>query len=260
MIKDYYQILGVDRDVDAETLKKTYRTLAQEHHPDHNDGAEDAEEKFKEISEAYSVLSDPDKRQVYDMTGSVSGSGGFRTTGDPCSMFFGGRSPFGVPRPNPPMRGQSIQISLEITLADALLGAETHLEYQLHSACSSCEGRGGTDMEMCDACNGRGFIQQQQGSMFIQHGCDQCDAQGQKIKTPCSPCAGRGIIPETKGIKLSVPAGVKQGNTMRLAGQGGVGFNGGPRGDVMVVVNINYPDMSKFDDKEKEQLKELLAK
>jgi len=260
MVKDYYNTLGVSRDVAPDALKKAYRTLAQEWHPDKN-SAEGAEEKFKEISEAYSVLSDPEKRQSYDMTGSPNGSsGGFRTTGDPFGMFFGGRSPFGPPQKNPPMKGQSIQIPLEITVFDALFGAEMSLDYNLTSGCSACSGRGGTEFEMCDQCKGGGFIQQQHGSMFIQQGCDKCEAQGQSIKTPCTPCNGKGVVPEQKILNLVVPSGVKHGNTMRLAGQGGAGFNGGPRGDVMVVVQINYPDVSGIADEEKEKLRQLFSK
>ncbi len=263
MIKDYYQILGVESGVDEDALKKAYRDLAQQWHPDKNpDSAEEAEEKFKEISEAYSVLSDPEKRRSYDLTGSPNGSsGGFKATGDPFSMFFGGRSPFGhAHQANPPMQGQSIQVPLEVTVADALFGAQMSLEYDLQSGCAACNGRGGTEFEMCDPCQGRGFLQVQQGSMFMQRGCDNCQAQGQVVKTPCEPCKGKGVIPERKGINLVIPEGVKHGNTMRLAGQGGAGFNGGPPGDVMVIVQLNYPDVSSLSDEDKEKLKELLSK
>lgn len=260
MIKDYYKILGVDRDADPGVLKKAYRALAHEHHPDKNpDNIEVAEEKFKEISEAYSVLSDPDKKRSYDMTGSPTGrrGGGFSTHGDPFDIF---RQHMRQPQPNPPMRGQSLQIPLEITLADALLGAEMSLEYHLNSGCSTCHGRGGTEFETCKACNGAGFTQTQQGSMFMQQGCGRCSAQGQVVKTPCGPCKGRGVVPETKGINLVVPPGVMHGNTMLLQGQGGAGLNGGPPGDVQVIVNIKYPDMDKISDKEKKQLRSLLTK
>jgi molecular chaperone DnaJ len=265
MTKDYYQVLGVERDVDEASLKKAYRALAQEHHPDKNpDNTEEAEEKFKEISEAYSVLSDPDRRRSYDMTGSpnAEGPGGFRTTGDPFDIF---RNHFGGFQqqhhdPNPPMRGQSIQLPLEVTIADALFGAEMSLEYHLQSGCSACQGKGGTDFEMCPGCQGRGFQQQQQGNMFIQQGCGQCQGKGQIVKTPCEPCKGRGVVPEKKGVNLIVPPGIQHGNTMRLQGQGGAGFNGGPPGDVMVVVQINYPNMDTLSDDEKEKLKELLGK
>lgn len=261
MTKDYYQVLGVERDADQDALKKAYRALAQEHHPDKNpDSTEAAEEKFKEISEAYSVLSDPDRKRAYDMTGSPHGAapGGFHTTGDPFDIF---RQHAYRPRdPNPPMKGQSIKVPLEITVADALFGAEMSLEYHLQSGCSACQGRGGTEFEMCEGCQGRGFQQTQQGGMFIQQGCDQCQAQGQSIKTPCVPCQGRGVVPEKKGINLVVPAGIQHGNSMRLAGQGGAGFNGGPPGDVIVVVQLNYPNMDQLSEDEKSKLKELLSR
>jgi molecular chaperone DnaJ len=263
MIKDYYQVLGVERGADGATLKTEYRKLAHQWHPDKNpDNIEEAEEKFKEISEAYSVLSDPDRRKSYDLTGSPTGGreggfGGFRTTGDPFDIF---RQHMRQQQPNPPMRGQSLQIPLEITLADALLGAEMALEYHLNSGCSACHGRGGTEFEMCSACNGAGFTQTQQGGMFMQQGCGQCRAQGQVIKTPCAPCKGRGVVPETKVINIVVPPGVMHGNTMLLQGQGGAGFNGGPPGDIQVVVQLKYPDMDKISDEEKEQLRSLLTK
>jgi molecular chaperone DnaJ len=260
MVKDYYQILEVDRDVDQEALKKAYRALAQEHHPDKNpDNTEVAEEKFKEISEAYSVLSDPDRKRSYDMTGSANPqSGGFRTTGDPFDIFRQHMQQ--QQQTNPPMKGQSLQIPLEITLADALLGAEMSLEYHLNSGCSACSGRGGTEFEACGACGGSGFTQQQQGNMFIQQGCGACRAQGQIVKTPCTPCGGRGVVPETKGVNIVVPPGVMHGNVMHLPGHGGAGFNGGPKGDIQVVVQLKYPDMDKFSDEEKEQLRTLLTK
>lgn len=262
MIKDYYQMLGVERTADANALKKAYHVLAHEWHPDKNpDNTEEAEEKFKEISEAYSVLSDPDRRRNYDMTGSPNepNRGGFSTTGDPFDIF---RQHMHQQQrqPNPPMKGQSLQIPLEITLADALLGAEMSLEYHLNSGCSACAGRGGTEFEACSACGGSGFTQQQQGNMFIQQGCGACRAQGQIVKTPCDPCGGRGVVPETKGINIAVPPGVVHGNAMHLAGQGGAGFNGGPRGDIQVIVQLKYPDMSNFNDEEKEQLRQLLTK
>lgn len=261
MTKDYYQVLGVDRDADPDALKKAYRALAHLHHPDKNpDNTEEAEEKFKEISEAYSVLSDPDRKRSYDMTGDPGpNSGGFKTTGDPFDIF---RQHFQQQQrqPNPPMKGQSLQIPLDVSLEDALYGAEMSLEYHLNSGCSACEGRGGTDFEACPDCNGAGFQQSQQGSMFIQQGCGRCQAQGQIVKTPCEPCKGRGVVPETKGVNIVVPSGVQHGNTMLLRGQGGAGFNGGPPGDIQVVVQLNYPDMGKFTDEEKEQLRTLLTK
>lgn len=261
MTKDYYQVLGVERDADPAALKKAYRALAQLHHPDKNpDNAEESEEKFKEISEAYSVLSDPDRKRSYDMTGNPNPNrGGFKTTGDPFDIF---RQHFHQQKrqPNPPMKGQSLQLPLEVTLADALLGAEMFLEYHLTSGCAACQGRGGTEFEACADCNGSGFHQSQQGNMFIQQGCGRCQAQGQVVKTPCAPCQGRGVVPETKGVNLAVPPGVQNGNTLLLHGQGGLGFNGGPPGDIQVIVRLKYPDMTKLTDEEKEQLRTLLTK
>jgi molecular chaperone DnaJ len=263
MVKDYYQTLGIEKGAEDEVIKKAYRSLAHEWHPDKNpDNTEEAEEKFKAISEAYSVLSDPKKREAYDLTGSPDGlSGGFKTTGDPFSMFFGGRSPFGQPvQPDPPMKGQSVQIPLEIPLAEALFGTEKSLEYHLTSGCPACAGKGGTEFEACASCDGQGFRQEQRGNMFIQQGCGSCGGKGQTVKTPCETCGGRGIVPEMKNLKMVIPAGIKHGNSMRMAGQGGAGFNGGPRGDVIITVQIEYPNLDNLDADERKQLEQLLIK
>lgn len=262
MAKDYYQILGVPRDADEKSIKKAYRALAHEWHPDKNpDNLEEAEERFKEISEAYSVLSDPEKKRNYDYTGSPEGSmGGFKTTGTPFDIFFGGRNPFqrppGTPRPS---RGQSLQIPLDVALKTAIFGGTHELEYSVNSGCGTCNARGGTEFELCSQCKGSGSVSQQRPGVYIQTTCSNCQGRGEKIKTACVDCSGRGIIHEEKKISLVIPAGIRHGNTLRLQGQGGAGLNGGPRGDILVVVNLVYPDLDKLDEEERSTLERLLS-
>lgn len=263
MIKDYYKILGVERDADAKGIKSSYRNLARKWHPDVNpDNAEDAEEKFKEISEAYSVLSDPEKKKLYDATGSIDPHmGGFKTTGDPFDIFRQHFAGGNIHRaPNPPMRGQSIRMSFHIPLKDALFGGNHDLEYQVQSGCASCAGQGGTEFETCSTCQGSGFIVQRRPGMMMQSNCGACSGRGQSIKSPCVSCSGRGIINEQKNLTVVVPSGIKHGNTMRLQGQGGAGFNGGPRGDVLVDVGVNYPDLGGLNEEERSTLEQLLSK
>lgn len=264
-MKDYYQILGLDRGADPDKIKIAYRALAKKWHPDVNpDNQEEAEEKFKEISEAYSVLSDPDKKSNYDSTGSPEGNpfaGGFRTTGTPFDIFSN-RSPFGERQAGPrPMRGQGVQLTLVLSLKEALLGTDRPLEFNVTSSCSDCGGRGGKEFSLCPNCNGSGFIQRQpQPGMMIQTACSKCGGRGQSIKTPCDVCGGRCIVQDARKLNLVIPPGVKHGNTMRIAGKGGAGFNGGPPGDVMITLNVEYPDLSQLNDDERNQLETLLSK
>ncbi|MBD3260409.1 MAG: DnaJ domain-containing protein, partial [Candidatus Altiarchaeales archaeon] len=258
MVKDYYEILGIARQADGKTIKAAYRKLAQKWHPDRNpENVEEAEEKFKEISEAYSVLSDPEKKKMYDLTGSPSGgSGGFKTTGNPFDIFFGRGNPFGArpPRPPSPKRGQSIGTSFNVTLKEALFGGSRDLSYQVHSGCETCQGRGGVEFETCSDCEGSGFTTQQRPGMVVQTSCSTCRGGGQKVKTPCTSCNGHGVIQEDKKLSVQIPQGIKHGNTLRLHGQGGAGFNGGPRGDVLVDVKVDYPDLSGLTDDERSTL------
>lgn len=264
MVKDYYEILGVDRQADAQTIKSAYRKLAQEWHPDRNpDNLEEAEEKFKEISEAYSVLSDSEKKKMYDLTGSPSGGpGGFKTTGNPFDIFFGRGNPFGFRSagPPPPRKGQSIGTVFNIGLKEALFGGNRDLTYHVQSGCEACRGSGGAEFESCSACEGSGFTTQQRPGMVVQTSCSACGGQGQKVKTPCSSCNGHGVIQEDKKLSVQIPQGIKHGNTLRLHGQGGAGFNGGPRGDVLVDVRVEYPDLSELTDDERSTLEQLLSK
>lgn len=272
-VKDYYQILGVDKGVNDAEVKKAYRELAQQWHPDkhQNDTKSEAEEKFKDISEAYSVLSDTEKRRNYDATGSPDGRGplgsqhsGFRTTGDPLEMFFrqqfgGFSNPVG-PRLPPAMRGQTIQQIIEISLKESLFGSERKITYEVVSACEICRGRGATKFETCSACKGQGGISQRIGNMMMRQVCSECVGDGQKPVEFCNVCEGKGMITQHKTLNVSIPVSVSNGVTLRLSGQGGRGFNGGLDGDVLLSIDVKYPDLSILSDNERMQLGKLLSK
>lgn len=263
MAKDYYQILGIDREADDKTIKSAYRSLARKWHPDVNpDNTEEAEEKFKEVSEAYSVLSDPEKKKLYDATGSTDPrTGGFKTTGDPFDIFRTHFSGMHVNRdPNPPMRGQSLRLDTEISLKESLFGGQRQVEYHVQSGCESCNGKGGTEFETCSNCKGSGFVVQQRPGMMMQSTCGACQGRGEKVKAPCPSCSGRGVIHEKKQLTVVIPAGIRHGNTMRLQGQGGAGFNGGPRGDVLLGVAVTYPELDNLNEEERGTLERLLSK
>lgn len=260
MAKDYYKILGVDKDVDPKDLKSVYRQLAKKWHPDANlDNQEEAEEKFKEISEAYSVLSDPDKKAMYDATGSVNANfGNFTNANDLFDLF---RTNFNMRREaNPRRKGQSLQVQHNIDLCEALFGGKTTVSYQVHSGCQLCYGKGGTSFETCSECKGSGYFTEERPGMMIQNTCPVCAGSGNKVKDICGSCSGRGAVIEQKKVSISIPAGIKNGNNLRLQGQGGAGFNGGPNGDILVLINVLYPSLEQLQDSEKETLKQLLSK
>jgi molecular chaperone DnaJ len=270
MLKDYYQILSVPRDADENQIKKAYRRLAQEWHPDkHNQDEEkkqEAEEKFKEISEAYAVLSDSEKKTNYDATGDPNSSGmHFRTYGDPLEIFrqqFGFRH-FGFregPNRPQPTKGQSIQKRLDVSLKEALFGGERSFSYNVNSSCGTCEGRGGTEFELCSECKGAGMQTQRGPNVIMQTTCQHCRGDGQKIKTLCESCNGRGVVDESKTLNVKIPEGIRHGMTLRIPDKGGRGFQGGPPGDILLAVNLQYPDLSGLGDEEKEQLEKLLSK
>ena len=271
-MKDYYQTLDVTKDASDEELKSAYRKLAQEWHPDKHldeDKKAEAEEKFKEIAEAYAVLSDEEKRANYDATGSPEGRGpfgsrpaGFWTTGDPFEMFrrFGGFDFETGPRRPRPMKGQNIQEVVEIFLWEALFGAERHLEYHVASSCEVCEATGATEFETCEICKGQGGVTQQQGNMIMHQTCGACGGQGKKPKVICDACKGRKIVEHAKSLTVSIPRNIPHGATLRLANQGGRGFHGGPFGDMLLAIRVKYPDVSSLSEEERKQLEDLLSK
>ena len=265
MAKDYYGILGVTKDADAKEIKKAYRSLAHEWHPDKHQEEEkkmEAEEKFKEISEAYSVLADEEQRKNYDATGSPQGNPfNFGVTGDPFDIasHFG----FNIHRtPRQPMakRGHNVKIGVQISLMESLFGANLPIKYKTLSGCSNCKGHGGTDFEVCDACNGRGMKIQHRPGMVMQHACSSCGGAGKSISTICSQCNGQTYIEEERTLGVVIPEGIPNGTTLRIVGKGGAGFNEGPPGDVFIEVQVQNPDLSRLSAEERGTLKELLSK
>lgn len=263
--RDYYEVLGVDKNASAEDIKKAYRQLAKKYHPDLNPGNKEAEEKFKEVNEAYEVLSDADKKARYDQFGhagvdpSYGGggygggfSGGFGDMGDISdifnSFFGGGFSSSGRSNPNAPRRGQDIQTNININFMDACFGKEVEVSINRMEKCPDCNGTGaaaGSSAETCPDCHGTGQIKVTQhtpfGMISQQKPCTRCGGKGKIINNPCPKCRGNGRYTAAKKIKVSVPAGIDDGQTLQVSGQGHAGINGGPNGDLHVTVSVR-PD------------------
>ena len=258
--RDYYEVLGVDKNADEDTLKHAYRQLAKKYHPDMNPGDAEAERKFKEASEAYAVLSDPEKRRQYDQfghaafdgTGGAGGFGGFDFSGDMGDifgdifgdLFGGGRS--SRRNPNAPMQGDNLRTSIRITFDEAIKGCEKEISLTQKDECTTCGGTGakpGTTPIICPKCNGKGQVIYSQQSLFgmVQNvqTCPDCRGRGKIIKEKCSSCSGTGYTSSKKKIQVSVPAGIDNGQSIRLRGKGEPGINGGPRGDLLVQVLVS---------------------
>jgi molecular chaperone DnaJ len=251
--RDYYEVLGVSRQASADELKKAYRKLARQYHPDANpDNKKHAEEKFKEIAEAYEVLSDPEKRAGYDRFGHAGAdgqgfggfggfSGDFGGLGDIFDMFFGGggRSRRG------PEKGADLRVDMEIAFEEAAFGLEKDIKVPRHEDCGTCGGTGaapGTKAQTCSACNGSGQIQYAQSTPFgrvVQsRTCDRCRGAGKVIEKPCATCHGAGQVRKTRNIHVRIPAGVDNGTRLRVSGEGESGMRGGPRGDLYVYIYV----------------------
>ena len=265
--RDYYEVLGVDRNADAATIKKAYRQLAKKYHPDMNPGDKEAEQKFKEAAEAYSVLSDDSKRRQYDQFGHAAfeqgggGAGGFDFNGadmgdifgDIFGDLFGGGSRRRAN--NGPMKGANLRASVRITFEEAVFGCEKELELSLKDECTNCHGTGakpGTSPETCPKCGGRGQVVMTQQSLFgmVQNvtTCPDCGGTGKIIKEKCTSCGGTGYTSSRKKIKVSIPAGIDNGQCVRIAGKGEPGTNGGPRGDLLVEVVVQrHPIFQRQD-------------
>ena len=258
--RDYYEVLGVEKNASAEEIKKAYRKSAMKYHPDRNPGDKEAEEKFKELGEAYEVLSDQEKRSRYDQFGfagvdpnygggaggyggGFGGFGGFGDFGDIFGEFFGGGGRRQSTQ-NAPRRGENVGARLELTFEEAAFGAEKEVAAQRIENCSVCNGTGSADgqVETCSQCRGTGQIRTTQNFMGMQMQsqttCPQCSGRGKIIKTPCNTCRGKGKVRRTQKINVKVPAGVDAGQTVRIRNEGCVGSNGGPNGDLMVEIYI----------------------
>ena len=265
--RDYYEVLGVPRDADEAALKKAYRALAKKYHPDTNQGNPEAEAKFKEASEAYGVLSDPEKRRQYDQfghaafeNGGAGGAGGFDFTGEMGDifgdlfgdLFGGGRSRRAY---NGPMKGANLRTSVRITFEEAVFGTEKEIEMNLKDTCTQCGGTGakpGTQPQTCPKCGGKGRIVTTQQTMFgmirNEQVCPDCGGKGTIVKEKCPHCYGTGYTQSRKKIQVSIPAGIDDGQSIRIRGKGELGTNGGERGDLLVEVIVsNHPIFKRQD-------------
>jgi molecular chaperone DnaJ len=263
-MRDYYEILGVTRGCDDAALKSAFRKLAMEHHPDRNGGCEEAAGRFKEINEAYSVLSDAQKRAAYDrfghagVNGMGAGAGGAQfhdvqdifneVFGDVFGdMFGGGRQ---RQQRSGPARGQDLRYDLEITLEQAYAGAEVEVTVPAAMTCESCEGSGakpGTSPTTCTACGGAGRVRATQGFFSIERTCPRCGGSGRMILDPCHDCHGQGMVRNERTLSVRIPAGVDDGARIRLAGEGDAGARGGPRGDLYIFLSVQPHELFERD-------------
>ena len=254
--RDYYEILSVSQRADKDELKRAYRKLAMKYHPDRNPDDSEAEERFKEATEAYSVLSDDQKRATYDQFGheGLSGAGvgtgfGFEDIFSQFSDIFGlggFGDLFGRKRRRGPAPGASVSIELTIEFLEAMHGAEKVIEVPINKRCDHCEGKGaepGSDIVRCPICNGRGQVHHTQGFFSVATTCPKCRGQGQVVEEPCAQCRGKGVEESTHEVKLVIPPGVDTGTRLRLRGQGDASTSGGPRGDLYVDLNVLPSDM-----------------
>lgn len=255
--RDYYEVLGLAKGASDDDIKRAYRKMAKQYHPDVNPGDAEAEAKFKEVNEAYEVLSDSDKRSRYDAYGHAGvdpnfgaggyGAGGFGDFGDLGSIFesfFGGFGGGSVRR-NGPMKGENVRVRVNLTFEEAAFGCEKTIEVGRVENCKTCGGSGaapGTHAETCPRCGGSGQVRTQRrtplGVMTTSEVCPECGGRGKKITTPCPDCGGSGVTRVRRSIKVKVPAGIDDGQTLSVRGEGHAGTNGGPSGDMLVTVSI----------------------
>ena len=265
--RDYYEVLGVSKTASEDEIKKAYRSLAKKYHPDMNPGDKEAEVKFKEVNEAYAVLSDSEKRSKYDRFGhdafdpSAGGGGGFGgfggmdfDFGDIFSSFFGGGGGGGRSRANMPIEGDDVATRIAIEFNDAAFGCKKEVNFARIESCPDCNGSGaekGTTPETCGECHGTGRVTVRQqtmlGYMQTQRACSQCGGKGKIIKTPCKNCNGKGRIKINKKLEVNIPQGIDDGQNIILRGQGSAGLNGGPNGDLIIEVRVREDKIFERD-------------
>ena len=273
MSEDLYKILGVDKSISQADLKKAYRKLAMKYHPDQNKGNAEAEQKFKDISHAYDILKDEQKRAAYDRygasafdgsmggggAGGMGGMGGMGGAGfggafsdifeDMFGDFMGGQQGSGRGAGGS-TRGADMQYTMSLSLEEAYTGTETTIKIPTNETCPECTGSGaekGTSSQNCDTCAGQGRVRQQQGFFTIERTCPKCNGEGSVIETPCKKCSGSGRMHKEKTLKVKIPAGVEQGRRIRLSGEGEAGLRGGAKGDLYVLINIKAHKFFKRD-------------
>lgn len=268
MKEDYYKILGVSKSATADEIKKSYRKLAMKYHPDQNPNNKDAEAKFKELAEAYEVVSDPQKRAAYDSYGHSAFDGGSSRPRGGAGGGFGGFNPGssgfsdmfgdifedlmggGRNSQNFNSRGSDLRYNIEISLEEAFKGKQTKIKFNCASSCKTCDATGSSTKstpEKCSTCGGRGTIRAQQGFFTVERTCHACNGLGQKIKNPCSDCRGEGRAAKEKHLSVNVPAGVEDGNRIRLTGEGEAGIRGGQAGDLYIFVTIKKHSIFERD-------------
>jgi molecular chaperone DnaJ len=264
MAQDFYEQLGCSRTASADDLKKAYRKLAMQHHPDRNPGDKEAEKRFKELNHAYDILKDSDKRAAYDRYGAAAfdgsmgagpGAGGFQGAqgfdfgsvfGNIFDEMFGDTGGRGRPGGRGDMRGQDLRFNLEITLEQAYGGTDATVRVPSSISCEACNGSGaeaGSKPHQCPTCKGHGRLRAQQGFFTVERACHTCHGAGQVIDKPCKVCAGQGRVRRDKTLKVNIPAGVEDGTRIRLTGEGEAGTRGGPAGDLYVFLSVRRHDL-----------------
>lgn len=255
--KDYYELLEASQEASQEELKKAYRKLAIKYHPDKNPGNPEAEAKFKEISEAYDILKNEQKRAAYDRYGHAAfegggaggGAGGFGNSGEFSDMFsdffedmMGARGGGGGGRRSTQTKGSDLRYNMHISLEEAFTGKAEQIAFPTAAICDGCDGSGSVDggeIDVCSTCHGHGKTRMQQGFFTIERTCHACGGAGQKIKNPCNKCSGQGRARKEKKLSVNIPAGVEEGTRIRLVGEGEVGVRGGPSGDLYIFISIS---------------------